>query len=118
LSYVKIFYDRDYGVHEDTARNPSPRKKLIQSIYKTPTTSSNRSEFDIYISEPVVENYPKLKVLDYWKINSDRFPNLSRMARNYLAVPGTSTPSERASSGWRQLITEAFWEDDYSVYVA
>ena len=45
-------------------------------------------------------------MLDYWKINSDRFPNLSRMARDYLAVPGTSTPSERAFSGGRQLITD------------
>jgi len=28
------------------------------------------------------------------------------MARDYLAVPGTSTPSERALSGGRQLITD------------
>jgi hypothetical protein len=28
------------------------------------------------------------------------------MARDYLAVPGTSTPSERAFSGGRQLITD------------
>ena len=45
-------------------------------------------------------------MLDYWKINSDRFPNLSRMARYYLAVPGTSTQSERAFSEGMQLITD------------
>ncbi len=28
------------------------------------------------------------------------------MARDYLAVPGTSSPSERAFSGGRQLITD------------
>jgi hypothetical protein len=28
------------------------------------------------------------------------------MARDYLAVPGTSTPSERAFSGGRQFITD------------
>jgi hypothetical protein len=108
LSYVKSFYDRDYGIHEGASRNPSPTKKpdIFQSIYKTPVTSTNRSEFDIYISEAVVDNYPKFKVLDYWKINSERFSNLSRMARDYLAVPGTSTPSERAFSGGRQLITD------------
>ena len=108
LSYVKSFYDRDYGVHEVTSKNTSSRKTLdiFQSIYKTPETSINRSEFDIYMSEAVVDNYPNFKVLDYWKINSDRFPNLSRMARDYLAVPGTSTQSERAFSGGRQLITD------------
>ena len=65
LSYVKSFYDRDYGVHEVTSKNTSSRKTLdiFQSIYKTPETSI------------------------------DRFPNLSRMARDYLTVPGTSTPS-------------------------
>jgi hypothetical protein len=56
--------------------------------------------------EPVTEDHSKFKVLDYWKINSARFPNLSRMTRDYLAVPGTSTPSERAFSGGRQLITD------------
>ena len=72
LSYVKSFYDRDYGVHEVTSKNTSSRKTLdiFQSIYKTPETSINRSEFDIYMSEAVVDNYPNFKVLDYWKINS------------------------------------------------
>jgi hypothetical protein len=32
-----------------------------------------RSKFDIYISEAVVENYPKFKVLDYWKMNPTDF---------------------------------------------
>lgn len=38
-------------------------------------------------------------------MNSGHFPKLFKMARDYLAVPGTSTPSERASGG-RQLITD------------
>ena len=39
-------------------------------------------------------------------MQSFRFPLLSKMARDYLAVPGTSTSSERAFSGGRQLITD------------
>jgi hAT family C-terminal dimerisation region len=37
-------------------------------------------------------------LLEYWRVHSTRFPNLSRMARDYLAVPGTSTPTERVFS--------------------
>jgi hypothetical protein len=58
------------------------------------------------MSEAVVNNYPNIEVLGYWKINSNRFPNLSKMARDYFAVPGTSNTSERAFSGGRQLITD------------
>ncbi len=65
-----------------------------------------QSDFDVYLSEPVTTHHSKFNVLDYWKIDSDTFPNLSRMARDYLAVPGTFTPSERAFSGGRQLITD------------
>ncbi len=77
----------------------------MSGFYKKSTTS-DKSEIDVYLSEPVAEDHPKFQVLDYWKINSDRFSNLTRMARDYLAVPGTSTPSERAFSGGRQLITD------------
>ena len=109
FNYVKSFFERDYAGNESTSRNPSPAKKsnnLLRGIYKTSTSTAKRSEIDVYISEPVVENNSKFQVLDYWKVNSFRFPLFSRMARDYLAVPGTSTPSERAFSGGRQLITD------------
>jgi uncharacterized C2H2 Zn-finger protein len=105
-SYVKSFYNRDYA--SGTSSNPSPEKpSLLAELFKQSTTHyTEQSEFDVYLSEPVARHHSKFNVLDYWKINSDRFPNLSRMARDYLAVPGTSTPSERAFSGGRQLITD------------
>ena len=56
--------------------------------------------------KPVSEHHSNFQALDYWKNNCGHFPNLSRMAGDYLAVPGTSTPSERALSRGRQLITD------------
>ena len=53
-----------------------------------------------------MEDGHNFDLLDYWRAHSTRFPNLSRMARDYLAIPGTSTPSERAFSAGRQLITD------------
>jgi hypothetical protein len=81
----------------------SQQKKLILSGFYKKSTISDKSEIEVYLSEPAVEHHSNFKVLDYWKINSSRFPNLSQMVRDYLAVPGTSTPSERAFSGGKAI---------------
>lgn len=36
--------------------------------------------------------------LQWWKANRDRYPMLARLAKSYLCIPGTSTPSERLFS--------------------
>jgi hypothetical protein len=43
--------------------------------------------------------------LIWWKENAKSFPNLPAMAKDYLAIPGSSASSERAFSGGRQLMT-------------
>ena len=61
---------------------------------------------DTYLDEPVVKSGRNFDLLEYWRAQSTRFPNLSLMACDYLAVPRSSTPSERAFSAGRQLITD------------
>jgi len=36
--------------------------------------------------------------LEWWAENSHRFPRLAKLSRSYLAIPATSTPSERVCS--------------------
>jgi hypothetical protein len=76
------------------------------NIFPKKSSGTATSELDSYLDEPLMEDGPNFDLLDYWRAHSTRFPNLSRMARDYLAIPGTSTPSERAFSAGRQLITD------------
>lgn len=34
----------------------------------------------------------------WWKANNDRYPMLARLAKSYLCIPATSTPSEQLSA--------------------
>ncbi len=45
-------------------------------------------------------------ILKWWRAHKDIYPNLSKMARDYLAIPGTSAASERLFSIGRTLITD------------
>ncbi|XP_072060198.1 zinc finger BED domain-containing protein RICESLEEPER 3-like [Arachis hypogaea] len=64
-------------------------------------TSKDKDELEIYLKEGLIHtNKDDLKydVLNFWKINEDRFPTLSVMARDVLSIPITTVASESAFS--------------------
>jgi hypothetical protein len=62
------------------------------------------SEMERYLMEPVVD--PHVDILAWWKGHTDAYPCLSRIARDYLAIPATSVPAERVFSGGDDPITK------------
>lgn len=63
---------------------------------------SSRPELERYLNEDVGEE--DVEILMWWKFNSPRFPVLSRMARDILAMPISTVASESAfSTGGRTL---------------
>lgn len=106
--YVRLFYNLSYASisTEPHFQHATKKSKLLDVVYPKTSSYISTSELDTYFNEPVLDNGPNFDVLEYWRVHSTRFPNLSRMARDYLAVPGTSTPSERSFSAGRQLITD------------
>jgi hypothetical protein len=63
-----------------------------------------KSEVDKYLSEDNEPDTAEFDILKWWKANSTRFPILSYLARDLLAIPITSVASESAfSAGGRTL---------------
>ena len=51
---------------------------------------------------------PEITDFKWWKDHGTVYPTLSRMARDFLAIPGSSTASERQFSSARHIGTD-FW---------
>ncbi|GKB99307.1 zinc finger BED domain-containing protein RICESLEEPER 2 [Tanacetum coccineum] len=64
------------------------------------------SELDRYLREPKIElrKGQSLDILQWWKVNGPRFPIVSKMARDILAIQISTVASEAAfSTGGRVL---------------
>lgn len=82
-----------------TTRNIDP---YILEIYRSKTKSTDRDHLEEYLHEEVEEQ--DVDVLEFWKSKRFKWPRLSIMARDYLAVTATSASSEREFSIGRDLL--------------
>ncbi|GJV35188.1 zinc finger BED domain-containing protein RICESLEEPER 2-like protein [Tanacetum coccineum] len=63
-----------------------------------------KSELDRYLNEDVEDESDKFDILNWWKVNSPRFPVLSLLARDVLVIPISTVASESVfSTGGRVL---------------
>lgn len=99
---VRVRVEEDEEEERDEAPQ-QPVKKTLGGLLGRVKPQSRRTpeqmaetEMDIYISEDVTEGEDD--PLTWWKENEKRFPLISNMARKYLCIPATSTPSERVYS--------------------
>ncbi|KAL6616317.1 hypothetical protein ACP70R_038587 [Stipagrostis hirtigluma subsp. patula] len=64
------------------------------------------SELDRYLEEEIMPVDVELDILQHWKMHSTRYPILSCMARDLLAVPASSVASESAFSTGERVISD------------
>ncbi|KAL0158827.1 hypothetical protein M9458_046903 [Cirrhinus mrigala] len=82
------------------------QKKTLGSFFKSYTKSAATSglteqqaietELNSYLQAPDADS--ETNPLVWWKINAVTFPRVSLLAKHYLCIPATSSPSERAFS--------------------
>lgn len=66
--------------------------------------SKAEAELTQYLSAEQIP--PSSDPLNWWRLNEHRFQNIARLARKYLAICGTSVPSERLFSTAGQVVTK------------
>ncbi|CAG8801977.1 23626_t:CDS:2 [Gigaspora rosea] len=60
---------------------------IFRSEYSSPILNDSTNEFNQYLNEAILSM--NIDPLDWWKLNCTRFPNLSQMAKDYLAIQST-----------------------------
>uniref|UniRef100_A0ACD5XNA2 Uncharacterized protein n=1 Tax=Avena sativa TaxID=4498 RepID=A0ACD5XNA2_AVESA len=74
-------------LEEEFAQHKSRRRSRV-----------HKSELDIYLEEACEEDTCDFDVLGWWKRRAEKFPILSSMARDFLAIPLSTVASESAFS--------------------
>ncbi|XP_040377742.1 zinc finger BED domain-containing protein RICESLEEPER 3-like [Oryza brachyantha] len=72
----------------------------------------SKSELDQYLEEALLPRVQELDVLEWWRLNTLKFPTLSKMARDVLAIP-VSMASGGGSSIFSAAATGSRMLDDY-----
>jgi hypothetical protein len=73
-------------------------------LFIDPTKIGQRDEAAAYLLEPRASGASN--PLELWKGMASHFPVLAKMARDYLAIPATSVPSEQLFSQSSDIITK------------
>jgi hypothetical protein len=81
--------------------------RLHSSIFGVQAITTNPfSELECYL-DPVrtpIADY-SMNPFEWWTIRKTQFPNVAKLARKYLSIPGSSVPSERLFSDAGNQIT-------------
>ena len=101
---VELEFKTLYFMENNIANAPSPNTSLFFKKKRRKNCETATEEFRRYLSAPDCDL--DCNPLEWWKVNASSFPNLSRMARDYLAVPGTEASAEREFSSGRRLISD------------
>ena len=101
----KVFVQsqRESGTQEGEDSD-DPLAEWDQYMRSKRRESSN--EMDRYLREELLPRKEEVDILQWWKINSSKYPVLSKMARDILAIPASTVRSESAFSTRGRIVSD------------
>lgn len=79
--------------------SPGSRDRLMgfdKYLHETSHSEGMKTDLDKYLEEPLFPRNVDFNILNWWKVHTPRYPILSMMARNVLAIPMSKFASEFA----------------------
>jgi hypothetical protein len=80
------------------------RNAVQARVHAENANADPRREVKEYLAGPL--NVLCMDILKWWQEHQVQFPILARIAQDYLAIPGSSVPSERVFSSMRHIGTD------------
>ncbi len=87
--------------NQEAENRPTSSNSLLARMFQNSYNHVNEVTNYLAIPKIHLDDCPLL----WWKANKTRFPVLSKLAKMYLAIPATSTPSERLFSEAGNIMT-------------
>ncbi|KAF7121224.1 hypothetical protein RHSIM_Rhsim13G0128000 [Rhododendron simsii] len=91
------------GVEMEIGSHKSLKSQFKMHMQKE-TNMACKSELEKYLAEASEDDSEKFDVLRWWKLNSSKYPIVSQMARDVLAIPVSTVASESAFSTGGRVI--------------
>ncbi|CAN0830004.1 Zinc finger BED domain-containing protein DAYSLEEPER, partial [Linum grandiflorum] len=77
----------------------------VAAVLDPTSSDSGKNELDTYLEDKVLRRSVDFDILNWWKANSTKYPTLSLIARDVLAIPISTVASESAFSAGGRLIS-------------
>jgi hAT family C-terminal dimerisation region len=100
-SAFKSHYELMDSSHSEQSSDESG-DEFLSHMTKRSKKESHANELTIYFQGPLA--YKKCKILDWWQSKESELPGLSKMAKDYLAIPSSSVGVERTFAGAVDLV--------------
>ena len=88
--------EHSFDLFEGEASSETPNEPSITPVDRAKAQA--KQEVMFYLAETESINKPKFDPLQWWQTNKNKYPNVAAVARRWLSIPATSTPSERVFS--------------------
>jgi hypothetical protein len=92
----------EYNDEVGTAQNNlADWDKHLSNKQRQPT-----NELETYLKDDIFPRRDDFNILEWWALHSSKYPVLSRIARDILAVPASVVPSESAFSTGQRVVSD------------